>query len=268
MADVRMAFTPRDRLELTCVLEGNSSFVGCAILADRSWDGRIALTERGVDLHVMCSAAGGKDGKTVFSPLNSNISVLPATQRIAKAIFHVFNFPEFFGLDDCILATGELPRKSMRRLGRVMLSGDGWLITIAATDSTKDRVADLEANGGFVITHVGSVTREDGGPFSSDALDELLTCLQYFLSFAFGRWVGLAFPVGFDPTGGRVFEQWGIRRAADGPWNGSYSWFERAPFGNALAGVSGLSVVVGKQPLARAAEPCDLLVPRRKTTDG
>lgn len=73
---------------------------------------------------------------------------------------------------------------------------------------------------------MGKIEREHGASFSSAELDDLLSCLHYFLSFALGRWAGLALPIGFDENGNRVFEQWGLRRTASGPWNGSCSWFD------------------------------------------
>ena len=74
--------------------------------------------------------------------------------------------------------------------------------------------------------HMGQITREDESTFSSEQLDELLSCLHYFLSFALGRWAGVALPVGFDAAGNKAFEEWGLRITADGPWHGGSSWFD------------------------------------------
>jgi hypothetical protein len=73
---------------------------------------------------------------------------------------------------------------------------------------------------------MGQVSREDGSKFSSEQLNELLHCLHYFFSFALGRWAGLALPIGFDSDGNRIFEEWGLRSIADGPWRGGSSWFD------------------------------------------
>ncbi len=85
----------------------------------------------------------------------------------------------------------------------------------------------LKARGGYVITHMGQAEREDRVAFSNEQLEELLSALHYFLSFAFGRWAGVALPIGYDSKGLKVFEQWGLRTTADGPWHGSTSWFDR-----------------------------------------
>jgi hypothetical protein len=74
---------------------------------------------------------------------------------------------------------------------------------------------------------VGQVAREDGADFTSEQIEDLLSCLCYFLSFALGRWAGPTLPIGFDRDGNLVFEEWGMRRTAGGPWNGSYSWLDK-----------------------------------------
>jgi hypothetical protein len=103
---------------------------------------------------------------------------------------------------------------------------DGWKITVSAIAETTDRLRTLKTTGGYIITHIGCVEREDGSAYRSEILDELLTCLQYFLSFAIGRWAGLALPVSIDSNGHRVYEEWGLRKTAVNAWNASCSWFD------------------------------------------
>ncbi len=99
-------------------------------------------------------------------------------------------------------------------------------ITITATDQTDDLTKSLSQSGGYVITHVVKIERTDGSVFSSDSSEEVLFCLHHFLSFALGRWAGLALPVGFTDSGEKVFEQWGLPMAASGEWSGGQSWFD------------------------------------------
>ncbi|MFM9959634.1 MAG: hypothetical protein ACKV2Q_00205 [Planctomycetaceae bacterium] len=108
----------------------------------------------------------------------------------------------------------------------VSLKADGWNVAISATPKTTELTKRLKAEGGFIITHVGKIERDDGSCFSSQEISEFFPCLHYFLSFTLGCWAGVAFPVGFDVDGSRVFEQWGLPMASDGPWNGNYSWFD------------------------------------------
>jgi hypothetical protein len=116
--------------------------------------------------------------------------------------------------------------QSMHRCGRAVLKANGWTITIVSTDQTRELAKELKQQGGYVITHLAEITRDDRSPFSSESLESLLSCLQYFLSFTLGRWAGVALPVGFDADGRIVYEQWGLPIAADGSWNSSYSWFD------------------------------------------
>ncbi|MCE9527086.1 MAG: hypothetical protein K8R36_13650, partial [Planctomycetales bacterium] len=101
-----------------------------------------------------------------------------------------------------------------------------WSITIAAFENTGERTKALKEEGGFVVTHMGRVTKSDGATFSSDQLEEILNCLHYFLSFALGRWAGVALPIGLDAVGQKVYETWGMGKTAHGPWKGGHSWFD------------------------------------------
>ena len=73
---------------------------------------------------------------------------------------------------------------------------------------------------------MGSVSCDDGSPFSSAQLSKVVKRVWAFLSFALGRYSGVALVVGFDGSGARVFEQWGMPIASVGPWDGSTSWFD------------------------------------------
>jgi len=225
MANVTMKFAPSHRLEFVCPLEGQSQTIGLRLLFEADSKVQLTLTERGITFDALCAAVGGDCGGIVFRPRESGVVVTLPSSAISTATFHLFNFPDFNGPEDYILTTGSPPLQGARGCGRVVLKADGWSITVAATDRTDRLTKALKAQGGYVLTHVGRIAREDGSTFSSEELDDLLSCLQYFLSFALGRWAGVALPIGFDADGNRVYEQWGMARTADGPWNGS-SWFD------------------------------------------
>ena len=224
-AKVTMRFVPDDRLEFACPLEGKPPLFGHMISLDNSWDHKLTLTNRGVTFDANCPRV--EFGGMVFHPTNSTVTVTPPSNAISTATFHLFNFPDFHGPESYILTTGEPPLQGLRLCGRLVLKADGWSITVAATERTDSLAKALKAQGGYVITHVGRIVRDDGATYSSDQLDNLLNCLQYFLSFALGRWAGITLPIGFDAEGNRVFEQWGFRMTADGTWHGSCSWFDK-----------------------------------------
>lgn len=193
---------------------------------DDKWDGKLELTATGVVLDVFVKSSRGGRGAVTFMPRTSAVTVTAACTNISSATFHLLNFPDFFGPDGYIFKYGTPPRQGSKVCGRSVLHADGWTITIAATDKTYELCKALDRDGGYLVTHVGEIRRQDGSTFTSKKLDDLVHCLHAFLSFALGRWAGLALPVGFDNAGKKVFEQWGLPSAAADGWHGSKSWFD------------------------------------------
>jgi hypothetical protein len=226
LASIVMRFVPDERIEIVCPWEGKSPMLGLDLFSNNGDSIKLTLGDKGVSFDVFCASFGGTDGGTVFLPRTSGVTVTPRSNSISAVTFHLFNFPDFLGPEDYTLTTKDEVSQTFRRCGRVVLRADGWTVTIAATHRTKELMDALKAQGGYVLTHMGQITREDESTFSSEQLAELLNCLHHFLSFALGRWAGVALPVGMDTDGNRVFEEWGLRIAADGPWHGGTSWFD------------------------------------------
>lgn len=110
-------------------------------------------------------------------------------------------------------------------VGRWQLESCGWRFTI---DSRPDLVEALQAasevDEQYLLTHVGELRRADGTSFDGATAVELLFGWQLAMSFALGRWVAPAVPVGFDHHQRRVWEQWA-------PWRcdtvrGYESWWD------------------------------------------
>jgi hypothetical protein len=228
MAKVKMRFLPKARLSFTVTTTScQSPLPG---LAESDMDGTLTIKDTNVTLDVSCVSSklssGIPDITMVLVPLTSGVTVTMPTANIAAAKFHLFNFPDFVGNEDYTFCYGSPTQRGWRRCGRVVLRSDGWAITIVATGATKEVCETLKEKGGWVITHVGKIERQDSSTFSTQELKDILHCLHYFLSFALGQWAGLAFPVGYDSTGTRVFEEWGLRLASQGAWSSSCSWFD------------------------------------------
>ncbi len=224
-ANAVMKFVPETRLAFVCPLDDKPPSIGLEIFYKDGASKKISLTKTGVSFVGHCVAAGEEYGGLVFSPAQSAVAVTKDATAIASARFHLFNFPPCHGRDDYILKTGDPPFQGMRLCGRIILEAGGWKITIAANAETRDMVKSLKAAGGFALTHVGEIVRDDGRIYTSKELEDVLTCLRYFLSFCLGRWAGVALPVGLDGDSNRVYEQWGMPIVAEGAWNSSYSWF-------------------------------------------
>jgi hypothetical protein len=222
-ADVSMRLTPDNRL---CFVvppdEIRLEHVLKAFTADAY---KLKLADRGVTVDAICVQGGAHTGLT-FIPKESCVTVTPPSGDIVRAIFHLFNFPDFVGPEDYSLKTVDGSRQTFTPCGRVTLRAEGWNVTIAATGQTEHACKALRRNGGFIITHMGRIARDDGAQFSSQELAKFLHCVHVYLSFALGRWAGVALPLGFDENAARLFEQWGMPRVSAGWWNASDSWFD------------------------------------------
>lgn len=228
-ARVSMRFVPDERLLFVVAgsepLSLEEQLKAVAVGLD-DWDGKLKLVNRNVTLDALCIGRGGSGEAFTFMPRKSVVTVTPPADSLVECVFHLFNFPDFIGPEDYGITAGEPRHAGWMRCGRVVLKADGWRITIAGTDKTQEQCKALRGQGGFIITHMGRIERDDRSPFSSEQVDKLLWCLHNFLSLTLGRWAGLALPIGFDQAGNRVLEQWGMPMAASGPWNGSLSWFD------------------------------------------
>ncbi len=223
-------FNPRHQLCFMVTLKNRERKSLFSTLTDRA--GVLTLPERyKIQFKASCiSRTTNVDGAGTIEELNLTpttlpLSLAPASTALVSAKFHVFNCPDFHGPEDYCITVKDDSHETSIRCGRAILRSAGWIITIAGTDHTRKLCKQLDESGGYVITHVGAIERADGSPFSSDQLEDLLLSLRYFLSFTLGRWTALAFPVGFDEKGERVFEQWGIPLSSSGAWTGSCSWF-------------------------------------------
>lgn len=202
---VELRFLPKVRLVFIVQVK-DEALSEKLFFDDSRWESRLYLPDRQVEFDVLLHSSTFDE--IVFIPQVSVVTPAPASDvELSKGLFHIFNFPDFKALGEGLV-----------------LTTDGWNVTIAETPHTKELCKSLERQGGYVITHVGRIEREDGS-FSRHQLEDFLRCLHYFLSFCLGRWSGVDLPVAFDTRGNRAFEQWGLGLAASGAWNVSLSWF-------------------------------------------
>lgn len=145
-------------------------------------------------------------------------------QNLAHVLFHVLNYHDQCG--DCICSPGS----NVQRSGRITLEGGGWRITLDAVENLGELWKALDERGGYAVTHVGKMERADGRTFTQSEADEILGALYYFFSFTRGLWSAPNLPVGFDPQGNRVWEQWGARSSTS--WKVVNHWFDRSHSGS------------------------------------
>ncbi len=109
--------------------------------------------------------------------------------------------------------------------GRVEMVAGPWRLTLDSRPDHSKMLSELEdEERQYAVTHIGQIERVDGAAFENLEALRLLQGWQLALSFALGRWVAPAFPVGFDGSDHRVWEFWAPWRC-DGN-SGYQSWWD------------------------------------------
>lgn len=226
-ARVRLRFVPSTLLEFDVPVPSDESFVA-ALKSTFSSESRktieIEFPQFGTKGDAFLKSRSGD--RLVYVPSNSTVQLHPPSQSISKAVFHLVNWPDFLGSQDRTISVPNGQRPEATTCRQPACEADGWKLMVAATDDTDAAVKELRRTGGYLITHVGSIERCDQSEFSSEQLDDLLTCMQYLFSFMLGCWNSPCFCVGFDASGTRVYEEYGQRHISEGPWKPFQSCFD------------------------------------------
>ena len=162
-----------------------------------------------------------KVGLTLLSK-HEPVSIHRTGKRISSLEFGVLNFPNFLlGQDKKAVMGGQ-----WRVLGSALLQAGGWEIEITAVTTLDEIEKELKEEGGYAITHTGTVKHLDGRDFAAQDVEPLLSALRLFLSFARGAYCGVTLVVGKDGNGESAWEQWGTHRVTE--WSSPPpSWFDR-----------------------------------------
>ena len=163
-------------------------------------------------------------------PVHSPCTVIPKTTQIRSVSFSVLNFEKFYGAEDKWI---NVEGKS-RRLGVAKLQADRWRIDITENRSlAKDR-KKLKKEGGYTVTHTGSIKSKNGEVFSVQEAENLLEGLRIFLSFAAGTACGLTLVKAIDENGEEGSLMWGSTYVE--PWNENrrHSWLPLSDGGDSL----------------------------------
>jgi hypothetical protein len=142
-------------------------------------------------------------------------------------LFHVPNFPGFLGQaitsEDGLATWG----------GRLTATTSVWRVDIDAVQHTGDLKRLLDAGGGYALTHVGRLSRVDGGPVSFGDLARI--------SEGLGSWLSLLRSERTAPTlmagvhqGAVIWEVW--RTPAIARWKLRHSWIPEVLVGPEFGG--------------------------------
>lgn len=142
---------------------------------------------------------------------------LKSGDQLARVIVHWVNLPWV------------LPAKGIHEISRSWArlweaQGAGWHMTLSGRPDLGRVIPLIKRSRHFGVTYAGELRRIDGSPFDVDSAADALYGWQVALSFALGRWVAPALPVGFNAANRRVWEQWS-------PWRcdelaGHVSWWD------------------------------------------
>lgn len=156
--------------------------------------GNVEVTGR---LRTTCD--GTFDGSTLGS----------ADSLLSQVVVHWMNLPDVHG-----------------KQGRLRFSIGEWELVLVPRPDHKQVWEALGFDPCIAMTHVMSIARRDGKPFAAHTVQAVLRALHFGTSFAFGRWIPPALPVGFSDSGVAVWEQWGSLFCDPGR-NGSLAWLYR-----------------------------------------
>ena len=131
--------------------------------------------------------------------------------------FVTFQLPNFLAYVGDSIRQGDTATR-----GRLVLSAAGWRVTIDSRPGLDKIASELDRTGGYALTHVGRLEREDGHPFTRVDAREMLKAIYWFSSFVTGTAGGPVLPVGFDETGQAVWSEWVNPNAA--PWKTALGW--------------------------------------------
>jgi hypothetical protein len=142
----------------------------------------------------------GTEGPIALGSVGS--SHLGGAAQLDRVIVHWMNLP-------MILPSSGLRVGDTSWSGRWDFEAAGWSFRLDSRSDLSEvlRIAHDQEQG-FVMTHVGEIRRSDGEPFEAADVTEAIFAWQLTLSFALGRWVAPAIPVGLSQTGERVWEEW------------------------------------------------------------
>jgi hypothetical protein len=140
--------------------------------------------------------------------------------QITSVVFHIFNYRDIlFGTR----RSGEHVGTTWHAIYHIDLKASGWNVELKSLPTTSDILKTLDEEGGYGLTYVGCLQKEDGTSFDGKTAQEMLNALRHFFSFSKGMWCNPCLAVGFDDKENRVWESWA---SPDGGWSNPSSWFD------------------------------------------
>jgi hypothetical protein len=210
------------RLELELVPSLRFRFVlpNAPVAMDVTGNGTLLVAGSSVPVFVTNTVLGRG---TVRGSLDG--SSIGESSEIAEARFLVANLPEFLGdpLHETQVLEGGGSQRSFWR-GRLALAARDWRVTLDERPDYREVHGRLKAEGGFEITHIGSLRRADGKAFADTDATEMLNALGGFLGLVCGAWAPPVAAIGLDGEGNVIWRE--LRSRWTSPWISRLSAFD------------------------------------------
>lgn len=205
-AQIYLRLLPKPCLIIECEVPASTRFLSA------KYGQSITLIKSAIDMNIVLLQSTGKDGqsKLFFTPAYEPYTVLEkAEEQLETVVFDIINFAKFYGKEPQIIET------------------DGWLIEISSVPEFNEIDKTLKTQGGYAITHCGTLKQSNGNTFPISEAQSVIEALQLFLSFMRGAYCSPVLPVGTNCNGEEVWKQWGTRTIE--PWGWAPSFFDTVP---------------------------------------
>ena len=110
------------------------------------------------------------------------------------------------------------------RISNIHLSWQEWVIEIRSLINSDDVFKTLKSQGGFGLTHLGLIQKNDHSNFTFDKVEKLLIGLRFFLSFSKGCWSNPSLGVFLNDSDEKIAEYF---TPPNVPWSSHLSWFDQ-----------------------------------------
>ena len=136
-------------------------------------------------------------GQKVSYAGSSTTRVTQGQRRPVRRVqFHLVNFHQYLG-ESIRYGSDQAPTFTR---GRLHLKAHGWRISLDEQWSTRKDRKKLKESGGYLLSHVGQITRPNEGTITFQSAERLLEILHFYFGFLRGFWCGPVIPVGLGIT--------------------------------------------------------------------
>jgi hypothetical protein len=214
-AEVRLDLLPNARIHIYVSLPESADFFGLKDVKT------LALSDRDIPGFCVKVRHSSSDNSTlIWCPRTEPIIGRgDQSTQIVAVVFHLFDYKEFWGTrrPAADINSGQCV------IDHVDLKFSGWNVELKSLPTTPDTLKTLRETGGYGLTHIGCLKKEDGSSFDGKTAKDILNALRLFFSFSKGMWCNPCLAVGFDDKENRVWEAWS---SPQGHWNTPISWFD------------------------------------------